>query len=181
MGSSLKEVAAIFLAQMLPEPPIPEVFASRIKAVSPKVFSTQPLQRPLYDIETFVSDAISGKTPESMMLGFDGHGINSWAVHYYLICADLALFLQLPWGGAYVDTGSAQADIKSAFSTVQLMLAREHHAAAKTSNRPRLVVVQSAFTMARWGWVNNGSNGPIDWQFDRDSALNAAFDSFKLI
>src|SRR5213593_2695569 len=45
------------------------------------------------------------------IVGFDGHGTNSWAAHYDLIVKSLALFLQLPWGAAYTDPEPGRAEI----------------------------------------------------------------------
>jgi hypothetical protein len=174
MKSPLEKARAAFADQTLPFPPIPEGLGAQIRAFGTYTFGTRPPQRPLYDIETFVADAVSGEIDDSVMFGIDGHGMNSWAAHYYLVFKHLALFLQFPWGGAYVDTESARADITSAFATVAAMLSREQQAPVGLMSGRRLVVVQSSFTMARWVWADKTSANTIDWQYDRFNALAAA-------
>ncbi|MBK7542526.1 MAG: hypothetical protein IPI57_12250 [Candidatus Competibacteraceae bacterium] len=49
-----------------------------------------------YALDVFC-DAVYEQPPVTdYALCFDGHGINSWALHYYLAREPLALFIQLP-------------------------------------------------------------------------------------
>ena len=84
---------------------------------------------------------------EYALLAHDGHGINSYAIHYYLVWRSLNLFLQLPWGGVYEDSKESKADIRKCFG-VASRLVRRVASGAQTSGT--LTVVGSGFYGSYW-------------------------------
>lgn len=163
----------------LPAPPIPPEFEAKIKELSEWIFGTRPLDARPYNIEAFVDEVLAGPVEDYLVVAHDGYGINNWALHYYLKLDHLALFLQLPWGGAYDDDDRdiLTARIASAFRGVDQYLSRlgTAIAAGRTLPGALLVVVQSSITEPRWAWTNPGT--PVTWTEEQDNALRPAFDS----
>jgi hypothetical protein len=107
----------LFEEQELPLPPLTREVERRMSAVEEHIFATRPLTVRPYDLAASVVARM--KDPEVgetyALAGMDGHGVNSWAVHYFMVTDGLALFLQLPWGGIYMNAESAKARISAAF------------------------------------------------------------------
>src|ERR1700719_2996338 len=96
--STIEQARALFAAEGLPFPPLPERFASALREESPHLFATRASEAPPYNLEVFSLEIQQDPAvPDYAVVGFDGHGTNSWAVHYYLVEGALALFIQLPW------------------------------------------------------------------------------------
>ena len=95
---------------------------------------------------------MSSHVDDYLVVGHDGHGVNSWAMHYYIVRGPLALFLQTGWGGAYMDTEAEAADMAFRFSQARLLVEAAESAAPEHGGRVagRYIVVDSAFTGGRW-------------------------------
>lgn len=159
----------MFTAERLPMPPIPAVLAASLAAQSTYVFATRPLPDSPYGIETYVDEVIEQPDLQDYALtGFDGHGINSWAVHYYLVQRSLALFVQLPWGGAYTDAEKAAAEIKELFDWAAALQHKvaQCEQAGKVAKGWRLTVLASHVAQAGWGWAapQGVREEPISWR-----------------
>jgi hypothetical protein len=101
--SPADEARESFARERLPLPPLHEHLAARLAAAADRVFASRQLAYGPYSLGPFLHELETGDPGEYAVVGFDGHGMNSWAAHYYLVQPGLALFLQLPWGGAYHD------------------------------------------------------------------------------
>lgn len=55
-------------------------------------------------MELFFTELRTTDVDDYLLMGFDGHGLASRAMHYYLVQGPLALFLQLSWGHAFEDS-----------------------------------------------------------------------------
>lgn len=163
----------------LPEAPIPAAFRNRLHEQSEWTFSTRADTPAPYDTDTYVDEALAGQVADYLVISHDGYGVNNWYLHYYLKTDRLALFIQLPWGGALEeDSRPALVNlIASAFRAVPQYLDRLDAAGAKGTSLPgeRLVVVQSQQSGPRWAWVTQGQ--PVQWNEERQNALRPAFDS----
>ena len=149
----------LFARESLPDPPVPAHLAASLRAEGDIVFTTRPLTASPYDLDWFAAEVESGPGPAPYaVVGFDGHGINSWAAHCYVVDAAIALFIQLPWGGAYLDVEPAREDIVDMFAwgqRLQAMLAQ----ALRDGKIPagwRLQVVASRYTQPGWRWLVPG-------------------------
>jgi hypothetical protein len=70
----------------------------------------------LYDLAAHAAVLDSDELPAGhARLGHNGHGVNSWAMHYYLVQPALAILLQIAWGGIYTDNALAERGIAVAF------------------------------------------------------------------
>jgi hypothetical protein len=100
---------------------------------------------------------------EYVVLAHAGHGVNSYAIQYYLVQGALAMFLHLRWGGVYSDAEADAAEIRDCLS-----LADEIVAAVRVTERLRpgdqLKVVAATFYGSYWlppgrkGQRNPGDN-----------------------
>lgn len=88
-----------------------------------------------------------------LLLGHAGHGVNSWAIHYYLVRGPLALFIQVGFGGAYIKRDSSVQKLTAAFIKAQELIRRfekAQDAGWLSSASQRWVVVASDFYGSRW-------------------------------
>ena len=158
---------ALFEADELPFPPMPAALAAALKPQAAGWFATRAVASSPYDIDHFLAEVEARPGPEDYALvGFDGHGSNSWAVHFYLVTPGLALFIQLPWGGAYVDPVPARAEIAALFDWAEALQSRLHKATAAGKIPPgrRLQVAASRFGRAGWRWLDAGQEaGATPW------------------
>jgi len=150
---------ALFAAEGLPFPPVPGHLASALSEQGRGWYATRPMRSSPYDLEHFLAEVeTQPDVPDYAVVGFDGHGTNSWAVHYYLVGKSVALFIQLPWGGAYTDPEPARADIADMVEWAAKLQAGLQQAEAlhRIPEGRRLVVVASRFGRAGWCWSRAG-------------------------
>jgi hypothetical protein len=177
--SSLVQARELFAAEDLPFPPLPADVGDVLREVAPNVFSTRQVDASPYNLRVYSFEIQTDPAvPNYAVVGFDGHGINSWAVHYYLVEDALALFIQLAWGGAYVDADEARRAIKGVFAWAEKLQADVRRARGDGLIPPgwRLLVVVSQFAEPGWAWVPSPPPGleAIEWRDGPD--LRAAID-----
>jgi hypothetical protein len=129
-------------------PRIPEELAVRLKELDRWVFSTRPIDMSPYNLEHFVRE--TGRPADDYaVLAHSGHGVNSYAIQYYLVHGCLRLFLHLGWGGVYMDAEEEAAKIRECFSMADRLVEAAELAKKLTGNR-RLTVVVSDFYGSYW-------------------------------
>lgn len=157
MTQSPTELArTLFQEEGLPFPPAPAALASQLQTAGDHVFATRKIDVTPYGIESFRNEASSDPALQDYVLvGFDGYGVNSWAVHYYLVEGPLALFVQLPWGGAYVDADQARERIARVFTWAARLQERVGEARERALIPPgwRLLAVVSTFAHPGFAWL----------------------------
>lgn len=81
------------------------------------------------------------------MLAHAGHGVNSYAIHYYLVKCPLYLFLQIPWGGAYEDSLRSTEEVNTTFGLAACLINALDQAleSKRLRRKDRLLVVASGF------------------------------------
>ncbi len=153
--SDIENARQVFEKAGLAFPTIPEKLAEQLKEQSKWVFSTRPIDVWPYFLHSYVEEAEKSEVDDYAVLCHAGHGVNSWAIHYYLVQDSLRMFLQLGWGGIYSDEGEDAARIRDCF-----LLADQIASVAKTVGRFQagnyLTVVVSNF----WGndWLPPGKS-----------------------
>ena len=156
--STIERARALFAAEQLPFPPLSERFAAALREENPHLFATRSLEAGPYNLEIYSLEIEQeSAVPDYAVVGFDGHGINSWAVHYYVVEGALALFIQLPWGGAYVDADEGGRTVTAAFTWAGKLQADVRRARQQglIPEGWRLLVVASEFATAGWAWVGH--------------------------
>ena len=160
-GNAAPTAQALFEGERLPFPPVPAALAALLQPQGPGWFATRPVATTPYDFDHFLGEVEAQPAlPDYAVVGFDGHGANSWAVHFYLVDRGLALFVQLPWGGAYVDAEPARAEIAELFDWAAAMQSRlrSAEAARRIPHGTRLQVAASRFGHAGWRWLDAGQD-----------------------
>lgn len=105
-----------------------------------------------YAFEEYVHTGTKHGVRDSLVLAHAGHGVNSYALHYYLVRNPLCLLLQIPWGGAYMDSAESRGTVNRCLSLAEnLVAAVEQASHAKLFRRgDRVIVVASDFYGGFW-------------------------------
>lgn len=142
--------------------------SSALAEHSPTIFSTRPLADTTYDLSAFLSElASSPAVPDYAVIGFDGYGYNSWAVHHYCVQPGLALFIQLSWGGAFANADADRAAIIRMSSWAQglLLQVAQLREQGLIPSGWRLLVIASTFGRSGWAWLgpaaSDDANPPL--------------------
>ena len=154
-GSTIEQARKLFRDIGLAFPYVPEELGAQLTRQSDWVFGTRADAPALYDIDSFVVEACAEPELGYLLFGQDGHGVNSYAMHYYLVRGALALFVQSGWGGAYMDVEESARVIEARFGLAR-QLADAVDAVAEAGGfepNERLVVLESDFYGGRWARV----------------------------
>lgn len=148
-ADQLESARALFAGAGLPFPFIPASLHGDFHLISKAVYGTRAeMPASIEDLSTFVKEAEGQPVADYALVGHGGHGVSSYAIHYYLVYNGLGLFLQVPWGGAYTDKKEAAAAVAHCFGEAEKVI----HAVEErpwTGSR-RLLLVESGFYGARW-------------------------------
>ena len=157
MDADLQSARELLLTEGLSFPPMPIEMASKLRKQSPFTYATGELNAPPYALEVHVNHFLRSSEPRDFtVLSLDGHGVNSWAFHYFLVHGPLALFVQLPWGGAYTDPTEARGEIERILTWSESLPARLATLKDRMLIGPekKLLVVLSRFSRSGWAWVS---------------------------
>ena len=174
MSEAHKTAEAIYRGEGLALPDIDPAQVAALRQVAEGAFSTRELAWSLYDFEQFVDELAAGAAPLHAAFGFSGHGLVSQAVHYYCVDERMAFLMQMRWGTAVGDPEADRKRYHGLLGTARTLkrLAEEAAQAGKLPAAQRLVVAQSSFHGARWGWVRAGEQP--QWHWSRDVAVIGA-------
>ena len=182
----LDQAKALFASEGLPFPPLPEALAQRLQPQGQYLFATQALSASPYTLEHYSMALRDTPIREDFaLIGFDGYGMNSWALHYFLVQPGIALFVQLPWGGAYLDADAARSTITDTWQwsqNMQASLARALREGLLPAHW-RMLIVLSEFTESGWAWLPSPPPGAdqFTWQAAGDVRLAAGNALLELI
>lgn len=153
---TLGKAKGLFRQAGLPFPYIPIPLSQQLRELHSWCFSTRSLRLSPYALRNFVQEAATGAVDDYAVLAHDGHGINSYAIHYYLVYGLLHMFLQLGWGGAYSDRKRDTEIIKKCFAVGGELIAAVERGEDRGSicGRTRLTVVASDWHGSFW--TNSG-------------------------
>jgi hypothetical protein len=105
-----------------------------------------------YAFEEYVRDGTRKGVRDFLVLAHAGHGVNSYALHYYLVRKPLHLFLQVSWGGVYMDEVKEKEEINRCFTLTHTLITAVGEAKKTGIFRPgnRLIVVASDLYGGYW-------------------------------
>lgn len=150
------EVAESYFKQMgLDFPYIPAEEKTKVRALQKELFSSDANRRSPYDLNQRIQEILAQRQENYVTFGLDGHGASSLAMHYYVVKDNLALFIQLAYGGAEpLDVEDERERINGAFCTAELFLKaiEEANKRHSISEGKRLFIVESDFYSHGWGW-----------------------------
>ena len=182
----LDKVKALFADEDLPFPPVPETLAQQLSAQGKYIFTTRKLSIAPYRLEHYSGAVADSPVSEDYaVIGFNGYGMNSWAMHYYLVQPGIALFIQLPWGGAYIDVDKARHTIADTLQWAENMQTSLQRALAEglLPANWRMLIVISKFTESGWAWLPSPPPGAaqLNWHESADVCLEAGNAMIDLI
>lgn len=167
ISQGLLDAQAAFAGEELPWPPVPAALAQRLAPRAEAVYATRSLPCGPYGIARYVDEALAQPAiPDYAVVGFDGHGTNSWAAHFFLVLPGLALFVQVPWGGVYTDAQASTRRMGELFEWSGRLIPQAQACAQAgcIAAGERLVVVASQIVPPRWAWVQAQAPAPpVDW------------------
>jgi hypothetical protein len=153
--TDIEKARDLFSQAGLAFPKIPEGLAVHLEEKERWLFSTRKRElghdtyRHPYWLASYVDEVAKGDIEDYAVLAHGGHGVNSYAIQYYLVYANLRLFLHLGWGGAYMDSQEATDQVRECFA-----LADEIVAGVKAGVEPQtsrtLTIVCSDFYGSYW-------------------------------
>lgn len=166
--TGIEKARQLFRDAGLGFPTIPEEFAVRLKELRHWLFSTRLISVSPYNFQHYVHEAERTQIEDYALLSHSGHGVNSYAIHYYLLQGPLHMFLQLAWGGVYMDAKAAAAEIHDCFSLADQVVTAAQEV-GKFQAGERLIIVGSDFSGSYWlrpgknrRWQDVGRNNPLD-------------------
>lgn len=151
-AEALEQARQLFADSGLPFPFIPPEMTGEIRQITEWVYGTRSDQAFLYYLTWFINEVGTTPVADYLLFGHDGHGINSYAIHYYLVRGPLALFVQESWGSAYGDKEKDSQAVAERFSQAEALVHAVETAQQRGVFKPdeRLVVVTSSFYGAIW-------------------------------
>jgi len=132
-------------------PPMPDAAEARLKERAEWCFSTRAFKESPYDLRHYARKAIAGASPDYVLVARVGQGVNSFAMHYFLVQGPLQVFLQIAWGGQ-VGHERSTALVNECFASAHELVAVVPQAlrAARLAQAGRLTVVGSDLVESFW-------------------------------
>jgi len=148
MAGDLRQANRLFNQAGLPLPKLPPQLARRLRMQGPWIFSTrEPVPFP-YNLNWYVREFDRGVN-DYAVLSHSGHGINSYALQYYIaLRGTFGLFLHLAWGGGYMDREETTKAVCECFLLADRILA--HCQSEKARWNGKLKVVACDFYGSYW-------------------------------
>lgn len=164
--TDIEKARQLFQEAGLAFPTIPDGLAARLKEQGKWLFSTRAIQMSPYNLQHYVHEVDGTHMDDYAVLSHSGHGMNSYAIQYYLVFGPLRMFLHLGWGGAYMDADVDAAKIRECFSLADQIVPATMPV-GKVSDR--LTIVGSDFYGSYWATPSQslqkkprGSKGPAE-------------------
>lgn len=148
--TDINRARGLFSSAGLAFPTLPDELALKLKERGQWVFSTGPIRMWTYELDRYVHQSQRRQIRDYALLSHAGHGINSYAIQYYLVYGPLRMFLFLGWGGAYGDDEKDAANIRSCFLKADEVVQAMVQGAAGFHTGERLTVVGSDFYGSYW-------------------------------
>jgi hypothetical protein len=147
--TDIEKARQLFKNANLAFPGIPEELATRLKEQDEWLFSTREIEMWPYNLQHYICEIDETPVEDYVILSHSGHGVNSYALQYYIVHGMLEMFLHLGWGGVYMDAEKAAANIRDCFSLADEIVAAAQ-AARKLQTGTRLRIVCSDFYGSYW-------------------------------
>ena len=164
--------AATFASAGLTFPVLPEWARDHLTRVDDWSYTSRRTTPSPYSIDTYVREFVDGEAGDYAVVSHAGHGVNSWAISFFVVSGRCGVFVQSAWGGAA--TSDADDEIERRAMAERFALAGQ---LVERNDERRdddwLAVVVSDFHGQRWAWWPDG--GAPSWVAS-DNALGDALD-----
>lgn len=145
----IEKARRLFQESGLVFPMVPSVLAKQLTEQDTWLFASCHLTASPYDLHYYVTEFDGPDIGDFAILSHSGHGVNSYAIQYYLGNGPLRLFLHLGWGGAYMDTDACASQIRECFSLSDQIVSATPSIEDRLQNS-RLIIVGSDFYGSYW-------------------------------
>lgn len=144
--TDIEKAKQLFRSAGLAFPTIPQELAVQLRELKPWLFSTRTVEIEIspYNLHDHVREVKVSQVKDYAVLSHSGHGINSYAIHHYIVQGSLCLFLQLGWGGVYMDEKETTTQIRECFSMADQIVQASQ--IARFEPGQRMIIVGSDFS-----------------------------------
>lgn len=148
--TDINKARDLFRSAGLAFPTLPDELAVKLQERDQWVFSTRPIRMWEYELDRYVHQSQRRQIRDYALLSHSGHGVNSYAIQYYLVHGPLRMFLHLGWGGVYEDHEEEADKILACFLKADEVVQATVQGAARFHTGDRLTVVGSDFYGSYW-------------------------------
>jgi hypothetical protein len=150
------QMTLAFESRGLPVPPAPPVLRPALRSCGDWCWATRPTEdhdlylfRPLPTEELF-----TGPVDDYLAASQSGPGTRSYTISYDLVYRDLAIFIQVGWGGRYADSAAAASRLGSVFTRCQRLIDIADRRPPRPDSGWRLVCLDSVVRQySACGWI----------------------------
>ena len=147
--TDIEKARKLFQEAGLAFPKIPKELAARLKKRGEWLFSTRKISLAPYNLDHYFHELDETNVKDYAILAHSGHGVNSYAIQYYLVYGALRILLHLGWGGVYMDAKETTTKITECFSlTDEIIPAVQNTGRLRAGDR--LTIVGSDFYGSYW-------------------------------
>jgi hypothetical protein len=173
--TDIEKARQLFRNAGLAFPTIPEELSEQLKEHGRWLFSTRPLDMSPYNLQHYLEEVEVSQVKDYAVLSHSGHGVNSYAIQYYLVNGSLRMFLHLGWGGVYSDRREDEATIRDCFSMADHIV-RAAQGMGRFQAGERLTIVGSDFYGSYWIPPGESRRGEIEGRKGPLKVLAEVFD-----
>jgi len=154
-------------------PLVPESMLPSFQTFRQWRWGTRQTSRSAYQWEWFVAEAESDtdRPADYVLIEHAGHGINSYSIHYYVVTRNLAMFLQIFYGGAYMPEPETKERVNRMFDAASEVL-RLAEAIDPSLDLPGRLIV-AASDRVDGGYARWTNDPPVDTRSKLTSVENA--------
>ena len=152
--TDIEKARQLFQEAGLAFPTIPEVFAGHLTEHGKWLFSTRDMEMSPYNLQHYIREVDTTHVEDYVILSHSGHGVNSYALQYYIVHGPLEMFLHLGWGGIYMDAKNSTTKIRNCFSLADKIVTAAQ-TAEKLQTGTRLRIVGSDSYGSYWSETGN--------------------------
>ena len=156
MNASWAALTEKFAGAGLPLPPVPMRLQDALRTRSDWCWSTKPIDpMAMYMFArdpTFIVDVLHDRVEDYVAISHAGHGINSYAINYHLVHGDLAVLMQVGYGGFEMDNPRNAEKLAGHWAQIAEMLATPP--GPRTAAQQRMVIIYSDLRPnSSFGWI----------------------------
>ncbi|OOZ40631.1 hypothetical protein [Solemya elarraichensis gill symbiont] len=168
---------ALFESEGLGFPTLPRELAAKLKQRGKWLYSTRKIEVSPYFLQNYAEEFETEQVNDYVILSHDGHGVNSWAIQYYLVKSGLCLLLHLRWGGVYTDNDKGAEEIAACFTVADKIVAEAGGSGVDLNEKP-LLIVASDFYGSYWMIDGVRQN---EWDARESNSLEALNEVLELL
>jgi hypothetical protein len=167
--SGFAEGKALFRRNGLVFPEIPTPLRARLRRRSSWCYATRPVRNSPYNFPDWTGEALLTHPRPFALVAHAGHGMDSYALHYFLVWPPLQLFIQVAWGNAHGSPTDA-SDFETSIHLANRLVTAVERSQDRLQLEPdeRITVSCSTLTGIEWVVVGVAGRRGLDVRFDRD-------------